>query len=79
MIEFFQPLYIDPGTGMQFFSSLGPLLAALFAGTMGVVLWPFRKMVALFISDKKRTWTITLAVLAVVLAAGTVYWFLGRP
>jgi hypothetical protein len=75
MIEFFQPLYIDPGTGMQFFSSVGPLLAALFAGMVGVVLWPFRKIVALFVADKKRAWVIALVTLLPLLAAGTLYWF----
>ncbi len=68
MTEWFLPAYIDPGSGLQFFSFLGPLLAAL-AGAIGLLLWPFRKMWGLFISGRKIGWLLVMA-LAVVVGGG---------
>jgi predicted AlkP superfamily phosphohydrolase/phosphomutase len=66
MIEVFHPAYIDPGSGLQFFSFIAPLVAGLLAA-LGILLWPFRKLWKLFTSKKTRGWSFL--VLALILGA----------
>ena len=66
--------YIDPGSGMQFFSSAGPFVAAIFAAVASVVLWPLRQAKNLFasqVSSRILAWGVLLA----ILAAGVILYF----
>ena len=53
MTGWFLPGYIDPGSGMQFFSFLGPILAALLA-VVGFLIWPFRMFWGFFNVNRSR-------------------------
>lgn len=72
MTGWFQPAYIDPGSGLQFFSVLGPIVAALLAAA-GALFWPFRKMWGLLCSGRKGAWIGLVAL--IVIGAGGAFWF----
>lgn len=46
--------YIDPGSGMQIFSSMGPVAGFLLA-MLGVLFWPVLKLISLLRSLKKKS------------------------
>jgi hypothetical protein len=67
--------YIDPGTGVQLFSSIGPMVAAFLAACGAFLLWPIKKFVSLFSSKKKVIWFATSLSLA---ALGIASFFIAR-
>lgn len=60
--------YIDPGSGVQIFSSIGPFLAAFFAALAGFLMWPLRHLKGFFSSTKRVV--IFSSILAVFLTVG---------
>ncbi len=74
MMEFFLPAYIDPNTGFQMFSSMGPLFS-MFLALLGMLLWPLRKIIKLWLHlfGKRIALGIFVAVL-IGAAAGAVFW-----
>lgn len=68
MIDPLPLAYIDPGTGAQFFSSMGPLIGVIFATVAAAVLWPFRQMIGIL--KNKKIAFVVFGILVVIAAAG---------
>jgi len=75
MIEIFQLGYIDPGTGAQLFSSVGPMVVAFLAAAGAALLWPIKKIISLFSSKKQVIWIVTSVSLLVL---GVAAFFVAR-